>query len=66
MLPKMYTEFAELWTLISDPYDYTEEALFIRDVLIRKLPKNKRKLLGACVGGGIFYHISLMNFRQQQ
>ena len=34
-LPRMYTEFAKYWTLISDPADYAVEADHWRDALRR-------------------------------
>jgi SAM-dependent methyltransferase len=48
----MYTDFAEYWTLISDPADYAEEAAQWRDALRSRLGPGRHKILELGVGGG--------------
>ena len=49
---RMYYEFAHLWTLISDPADYADEAKYWRDVLRAKLGPGWHEILELGVGGG--------------
>jgi len=51
-LPRMYTEFAQYWTLISAPADYAEEASHWREALRRKLGPGRHAILELGVGGG--------------
>ena len=51
-LPRMYTEFARYWTLISDPADYAKEARCWREALRSKLGPGRHKILELGVGGG--------------
>jgi hypothetical protein len=48
----MYDEFAHLWTLISAPEDYAEEAGYWRNVLRTKLGPGRHDILELGVGGG--------------
>jgi SAM-dependent methyltransferase len=48
----MYTDFAEYWTLISDPADYAEEARHWRDALRSRLGPGRHQILELGVGGG--------------
>ena len=41
---RMYDEFAHLWTLISPPEDYAEEARHWRDTLREKLADKRGRL----------------------
>ena len=49
---RMYDEFAHLWTLISAPEDYAEEARYWRDALREKLGPGRHEILELGVGGG--------------
>lgn len=49
---RMYYEFAHLWTLISDPADYADEAKQWRDILRAKLGPGRHEILELGVGGG--------------
>ncbi|MCI0439948.1 MAG: class I SAM-dependent methyltransferase [Chloroflexi bacterium] len=49
---RMYDEFAHLWTLISAPEDYAEEASYWRDALRAKLGPGRHEILELGVGGG--------------
>ena len=51
-LPRMYTEFARYWTLISDPADYAEEARYWREALRSRLGPGRHEILELGVGGG--------------
>ena len=51
-LPRMYTEFARYWQLISDPADYAVEARCWRDALRSKLGPGRHEILEMGVGGG--------------
>lgn len=51
-LPRMYTDFAEYWPLISDPADYATEACHWRDALRGKLGPGRHEILELGVGGG--------------
>ena len=51
-LPRMYTEFARYWTLISDPTDYAEEARYWREALRSRLGPGRHEILELGVGGG--------------
>ncbi len=51
-LPRMYTDFAQYWTLISDPADYAQEARYWRDALRAKLGPGRHQILELGVGGG--------------
>ena len=51
-LPRMYTEFARYWPLISDPADYANEAGYWRDALRDKLGDGRHEILELGVGGG--------------
>lgn len=48
----MYDEFAHLWTLISAPEDYAEEARYWREILREKLGPGRYEILELGVGGG--------------
>lgn len=51
-LPRMYTEFAAYWTLVSDPADYAEEAGYWRNALRTRLGPGRHEILELGVGGG--------------
>ncbi len=51
-MPRMYDEFAHLWTLISAPEDYAEEAGYWRDALRDRLGPGRHEILELGVGGG--------------
>lgn len=51
-LPRMYTEFADYWTLISDPADYAAEAAVWKQALRDRLGPGRHTLLELGVGGG--------------
>ncbi|KKK76197.1 hypothetical protein LCGC14_2866070 [marine sediment metagenome] len=50
--PRMYTEFARYWPVISDPADYAEEARHWRDALRSRLGPGRHEILELGVGGG--------------
>ena len=49
---RLYSEFAHLWTLISAPEDYAEEAAIWRHVLRKHLGRGRHRILELGVGGG--------------
>jgi SAM-dependent methyltransferase len=49
---RMYDEFAHLWTLISKPEDYAEEARYWREALRAKLGPGRHEILDLGAGGG--------------
>src|SRR5512136_3049608 len=51
-LPRMYTEFASYWPLISAPADYAAEAQHWRAALRQKLGPGRHAILELGVGGG--------------
>ena len=51
-LPRMYTEFAHYWPVISDPADYAHEATYWRDALRSRLGPGRQPILELGVGGG--------------
>ena len=51
-LPRMYTEFAPYWQLMSDPADYAKEACYWRDAIRSKLGPGRHEILELGVGGG--------------
>ncbi|MDP8239906.1 MAG: methyltransferase domain-containing protein [Candidatus Hatepunaea meridiana] len=58
-LNRMYDDFADLWTLISNLEDYTEEADYWRKVLREKLGSGRHEILEIGVGGGHnLYHLT--------
>jgi hypothetical protein len=50
--PRMYTDLAHLWPLMSRPQDYAGEARHWREALRAKLGPGRRHLLELGVGGG--------------
>jgi hypothetical protein len=52
MLPKLYSELASWWPILSDPSDYRDEAAFVRDLLIETCARPPRTLLELGSGGG--------------
>ena len=52
ILPRMYTELARYWPLISPPQDYAKEAGFWGETLRRRLGPGKHEILELGVGGG--------------
>ena len=50
--PRMYTDFAKYWPLISDPADYGREAGYWRDALRDRLGPGRHEILELGVGGG--------------
>lgn len=52
LLPKMYTEIAPWWPLLSQPADYAEEAEFVRQLLLQACDPAPRTLLELGSGGG--------------
>lgn len=51
-LPKLYTELADWWTLLSAPEDYAEEAQFYRQAILNACQTRPRTLLELGSGGG--------------
>lgn len=51
-LPKLYTEFADWWPVLSPPDDYSEEAEFYRQAVISASELIPRTLLELGSGGG--------------
>jgi SAM-dependent methyltransferase len=51
-LPRMYTDFARYWPLISAPADYANEARHWRDALRARLGPGRHTILELGVGGG--------------
>lgn len=51
-LPRMYTDLAPWWHLLSAPEEYAEEAAFYRDTLIEHTPRAIREVLELGSGGG--------------
>jgi ubiquinone/menaquinone biosynthesis C-methylase UbiE len=51
-LPRLYTDLASLWPLVSDPADYAEEARHWREALRAKLGPGRHAILELGVGGG--------------
>jgi SAM-dependent methyltransferase len=54
-LPRMYTDMAEYWTLISDPADYAQQAAHWRQALHARLDRDRHRparLLELGIGGG--------------
>ena len=51
-LPKLYTELADWWPVLSSPEDYAEEAEFYRQAIIGASELNPRTLLELGSGGG--------------
>lgn len=51
-LPRLYTEFASYWTLVSDPADYAVEAVHWRRALRERLGAGRHRILELGVGGG--------------
>ena len=51
-LPKLYTELADWWPVLSAPEDYAEEAEFYRQAIISAAELNPRTLLELGSGGG--------------
>ncbi len=49
---RMYDEFAHLWTIISKPEDYAEEANYWKDAITKRLGDKRHKILEIGVGGG--------------
>lgn len=52
MLNRMYDEFAHLWSLISAPEDYANEAGYWRAILRAQLGPGRHEILELGVGGG--------------
>lgn len=50
--PLLYSEFADWWTLLSDPKDYVEEAGIFKDALLSNCNFIPRTLLELGSGGG--------------
>lgn len=51
-LPKMYTELASWWPLLSSPEDYAEEAAFYQKMLVEACERPPHTLLEIGSGGG--------------
>jgi SAM-dependent methyltransferase len=51
-LPKLYTELADWWAILSSPEDYAEEAQFYRQVLVSTCNFHPRTMLELGSGGG--------------
>ena len=51
-LPRMYTEFARYWPLVSTREEYALEASYWRDALRQKLGPGRHEILELGVGGG--------------
>jgi len=49
---RLYNEFAHLWTLLSDPKDYVNEARHWKQALRDKLGEGRHEILELGVGGG--------------
>ena len=58
-LPRMYSEFARYWRLISPPADYAEEARCWRETLRERLGPGRHALLErGGVGGNNLSHLT--------
>ena len=44
-LPRLYTELADWWPILSAPADYAEEAEFYRQALLSKYPGTPKTML---------------------
>lgn len=51
-LPKLYTELADWWPVLSAPGEYAEEAEFYRRTIIAESPSSPKTLLELGSGGG--------------
>lgn len=51
-LPRMYTDFAPYWRLISAPKDYAREAVYWGDAIRGRLGPGRHRVLELGVGGG--------------
>lgn len=51
-LPKLYTELAEWWPVLSAPSDYEEEAGFFHKLIVEAAPRTPRSMLELGSGGG--------------
>ena len=51
-LPRLYTEFAHYWRLMSPPEEYAREARFWRDAIQDRLGPGRHRVLELGVGGG--------------
>lgn len=51
-LPRLYTELAPYWQLVSAPEDYANEAHFWRNALRKRLGPGRHEVLELGVGGG--------------
>jgi SAM-dependent methyltransferase len=54
--PRLYTDLAHLWPLVSDPASYEIEAGLWREMLEKKLGSGRHSILDLGVGGG--HHLS--------
>ena len=52
VIPKLYSELAAWWPLLSDPADYADEAAFVRQVLLEACDRPLRTLVEFGSGGG--------------
>ena len=51
-LPKMYTDLADWWPVLSAPEDYAEEAALFRQLLLEAVPERPPRVLELGSGGG--------------
>jgi SAM-dependent methyltransferase len=51
-LPRMYTDLAQWWPLISSPNDYEDEATYFKEILLETSNKPPLKMLELGSGGG--------------
>lgn len=54
--PRLYSDLAHLWPLMSPPEDYAEEGAFLRSELERRLGPGALRLLELGTGGGHLLH----------
>ena len=57
--PRLYTDLAHLWPLMSPPEDYADEAACLRHELRKRLGSGRAPILDLGTGGGhLFHHIA--------
>jgi SAM-dependent methyltransferase len=60
-MPKLYSELAKWWPLLSPPEDYADEAAFFRGVLLGAgLPSSPTFLELGCGGGNNAFHLKTL------
>ena len=57
-LPRLYTDLADWWPVLSDPEDYAEEAAFYRQTMLAAAARPVKTMLElGCGGGSNAYHL---------